>query len=35
MLSLAAAGRRDVNSNTEFTDLVTEIRAASVTPADV
>ena len=34
MLSLAAAGRRDVNSNTEFTDLVTEIRAASTTPAD-
>jgi cytochrome c biogenesis protein len=32
MLSLAAAGRRDVNSNTEFTDLVTEIRAAFTAP---
>ncbi len=31
-LSLAGAGRRDVGSNTEFTDLVTEIRAASTTP---
>lgn len=31
-LSLAGAGRRDVGSNTEFTDLVTEIRAAFTTP---
>ena len=32
MLSLAAAGRRDVTANTEFTDLVTDIRAAFTTP---
>jgi len=32
MLSLAAAGRRDVTSNTEFTDLVTDIRAAFTAP---
>lgn len=34
MLSLAAAGRRDVNSNDEFTGLVTDIRAAFATPTD-
>ncbi len=34
MLSLAGAGRRDVNSNTEFTDLVTDVRAAFTTPTD-
>jgi cytochrome c biogenesis protein len=34
MLSLAAAGRRDVTANTEFTNLVTDIRAASSTPTD-
>ena len=33
MLSIAAAGRRDVTANTDFTDLVTDIRAAFVTPA--
>ncbi len=34
MLSLAAAGRRDVTANTEFTNLVTDIRAAFTTPTD-